>query len=44
MKAAISLIPEVPVYEEIEHKRLPSEARLVSIVMELVSTLVAVPG
>lgn len=44
MKATISLIPEVPTHVEIDHIRVPTEARLVSFVQDLLSTLVAVPG
>lgn len=44
LKAAISLIPEIPPHEEIEGKRVHSEERLATFVKALLGTLVVTPG
>jgi hypothetical protein len=44
LKAAISLIPDVPSHEEIDGKRVHTEDRLASFVKFLLGTLVVVPG
>lgn len=44
LKAAISLIPEVPPYEELDNKRVHTEEKLCNYLLSLLSTLVVVPG
>ncbi len=44
LKAAITLIPDVPPMEEFEYKRKHTEARLASFLKGFWSTLVVVPG
>ena len=44
LKAAISLIPEVPAFEEIDGKRVHTEERLCTYLRSLLSTLVLAPG
>lgn len=44
LKAAISLIPDCPAYEEVDCKRVHMEEKLASFVRELLSTLVVAPG
>ena len=44
LKSAISLIPEVPAFEETDGKRVHSEEKLSLFVKSLLSTLVVVPG
>ena len=44
LKAAISLVPEMPVYEEVDSKRVHSEEKLASFLRALLSTLVVAPG
>jgi len=44
LKAAISLVPDVPPYEDVDGKRVHTEDRLCSFVRSLLSTLVIAPG
>lgn len=44
LKAAISLIPDMPPYEELDGKRVHSEDRLCSYMRSLLSMLVVAPG
>lgn len=44
LKAAISLIPEIPPYEEVDGKRVHTEEKLATFVKSLLGTLVVVPG
>ena len=44
LKAAISLVPEMPAYEEIDGKRVHTEERLSAFLRSLLSTLVLAPG
>ena len=44
LKAAISLIPEIPPQEEVDGKRLNTEEKLADFVKALLGTLVVVPG
>lgn len=44
LKAAISLIPEIPPYEEVEGKRVATDEKLANFVKSLLGTLVVVPG
>jgi hypothetical protein len=44
LKAAISIIPELPAFEEIEGKRVHSEEKVASNIRYLLSTLVLTPG
>ena len=44
LKAAISLIPDVPTHEELEGKRVHTEEKLASFLKYLLSTLLVTPG
>lgn len=44
LKAAISLIPEIPPYEEVDGKRVHTEDKLATFVKSLLGTLVVTPG
>jgi hypothetical protein len=44
LKAAISLIPEMPAYDEIDGKRIHTEEKLSIFLRSLLSTLVIAPG
>jgi len=44
LKATISLIPDVPTHEEIDYKRVSTEARLATFLRSFLSFLVVVPG
>lgn len=44
LKAAISLIPEAPAFEEIEGKRVHTEDRVAAYLRSLLATLVVAPG
>ena len=44
LKAAIQLIADVPAFEKIDHKKVPTEGKLISTLLSLMSTFVVVPG
>lgn len=44
LKAAISLIPDIPPFEEVDGKRVHTEEKLASFVKSLLGTLVVTPG
>ena len=44
LKAAITLIPDMPSHEVIDHKRVPTENKLIDYIQALMSTFIVVPG
>jgi hypothetical protein len=44
LKATISLLPDVPPFEEIDYKKIPTEKRLLPLIQKFISLLVMVPG